>query len=324
MNIIALVLKYALCIMGISYFITTGWSFYKPWGYVLEKSFQLLYLATLPVVIAYIIIIECTYCALTLADILKEEGIARAKRKKVFFVASMGIISCTNLLLLNFAFSTKGENLVSSGYLLTGFPLFLMVFLSYAALIWCNPYRTMGFWMLENVLFVAWRRIESKNTYRQVQSVENKIELDVATLKPIGARKIVLMDILLMVSSRDGVYIYLRSGCCLYTSTKVRRLFTDKQLSWFVEYQKGMRGNLMHIGGVSANGREIKLMANLYNVLQNRQALSDFEMSHLLKLSPVYKEKIAQEIKHKKKLNKAVLSQVVYLKTVFEMSRNRV
>lgn len=80
----------------------------------------------------------------------------------------------------------------------------------------------------------------------------------------------------------------------------------------------------MHIGGVSANGREIKLMANLYNVLQNRQALSDFEMSHLLKLSPVYKEKIAQEIKHKKKLNKAVLSQVVYLKTVFEMSRNRV
>lgn len=131
---------------------------------------------------------------------------------------------------------------------------------------------------------------------------------------------ILLMDILLIISHREGVYIYLRSGRCIYTESKLYIVFNEVNLDWFSEYHKGARVNLAHL--VSADCKEGLLHVNEedYKLLKEVWSKSDFELNHLLAISPVYIDRIKQQIENREQLNKAVLSQSIQLKSVIELN----
>ena len=124
-------------------------------------------------------------------------------------------------------------------------------------------------------------------------------------------KKTVLMDILLLRSSRKGLFIYFRSGCCIHIHKKVTDLFTKEQLAWFVTYQKGARANLAHLL-CGSDTTQLQWAEGTYRGFVEGSDKSHFEVQQMLSVTPVFQEKIAQELLLKEYMDKSVLSLTIF------------
>lgn len=314
MNAITFIVRYAFYIPLIAYLLTTNWEFYRPMLYLRAEGFVPLYLFSLIGVAMYICIIEAFYCLQVFAHIKKHGGIARSKRKLRFFLSSLATTATINLIFLHYDFSTKQQTLHSAGYLKSGLFFFLLVMLSYMALVWYKPRNTIGFWVMERFVVKVVEGIEQKHDTNPAPTSENEAYRLTEQADSTYGLTLVVMDILLLTSGRGGVYLYLRSGRCIYRDIKLKALFNDEQLSWFAEYQKGSRVNLMHLKSLGKFDNHLHFSPSLYTSFVEGLEKSPYESRMLLELSPAYHEKLTQELRNKKMLDKTVLSQSIYLK----------
>lgn len=261
------------------------------------------------------------------------------------------LITTANLIFLDYAFSVKGASLISTGYLNSGLFFFLTIFSLYAISVWYRPQYSLGYWLHEFDMIKIMDRImhkngssqmliaaaEAKDNLRVVVEVEeefiNKEEeyrflettlalpevgpyngqndstMAYGTIKDLS--NVILMDILLVISGRRGICIYLRNGRCVFLSKKMKDLFTNEQLAWLVSYQKGARVNLIHLIASSGDSIDQLWDKNTWIHFMDGVEKSKFELDDRLRIAPSYLENLAQQIQYKGKLDKTVLSRKI-------------
>lgn len=335
MNALAFVLKYVVRIFIIAYLVTTNWRFLDFMDYLNAPKFWPLYWATCVVVGIYMVIIEAVYCVLVLNHSKRIGGIPKGKRKIAFFLTGITIVTAINLIFLYFVLSTAEHSFISARYWRSGFVFFLLLFMAYEAWVWYNPRTTWGFWVMERWVTKVVHGIEQKAapssaTYLEQAVAEDEMTITVDEVEAeieentertqlfIEAVSVVLMEILFIISQREGVYIYLRSGQCLFTEAKLAMLFKEEQLTWFSEYRKGARVSLAHL--VSALNEDGILDLNKLHLKAFREiwTKSAIELHGFLAPSPVYVDRIKQQIENKQQLDKVLLSNSIQLKSVIQ------
>lgn len=120
------------------------------------------------------------------------------------------------------------------------------------------------------------------------------------------------MDILLVISSREGIYLYLRNGKRIFVTTKMKNFFTADQLAWLLSYQKGARVNLIHLIVGAGAFLDSFWCKNTYHNFMEGCGKSLLELAHVLKITPVYLENIAQQILNREQMDRRVLSLNVF------------
>ncbi|MFD2556020.1 hypothetical protein [Sphingobacterium tabacisoli] len=335
MDALVFALKYVVRIFIIAYLLTTNWRFLHIKDYLNAPKFWPLYWATCVAVLIYMGIIEMLYCVLVLNHSRRTGGTPRLKRKIVFFVMGITIVTAINLTFLHFIFSTARHSFISAGYWESGFVFFLLLFIAYEVWIWYRPRTTLGFWVMERWVAKVVQGIEQKASPSSVICTEevalvdtdialsDEIQTEIFTKKGfaqifIGEVSILLMDILLIISQRDGVSIYVRSGRCFFIEAKLAQLFNEGQLAWFTEYRKGARVGLAHLVSAVDEDGLLGLDKHSLKVFREVWEKSALELDSLLTVSPVYIDRIEQQIENKEQLGKAVLSQSIQLKSVIE------
>lgn len=338
MRVLNFVLKYALRIAIIAYLITANWRFLEIFAYLNAPKFWPLYWATCILVLIYMVIIESVYCVLILNHSKTMGGIRRSTRKVVFFVTGITIVTAINLVFLQFLLSSADHTFLTAEYFRSGFVFFLLVFMAYEAWVWYYPKTTLGFWVMERWVGGVVQGIEQKaKPYSPIYTEEEEVliddgsdivvtqgvqletaECDAPRQSFVAEVSIVLMDILLIISQRDGVYTYLRSGQRFFTQAKLAMLFNEEQLAWFAEYRKGARVNLTHLSAAPDSDCVLQLSDQYMLVLREVWKESALELDSFLTVSPVYIDRIEQQIENKEQLDKAVLSESIELKSVIE------
>ncbi|SKB64972.1 hypothetical protein SAMN05660841_01690 [Sphingobacterium nematocida] len=338
MIVFILILKYLLCIPTIAYLITANKKFFLFQEIIASEKFFTLYKPTLVLVSCYLLVIELVYYLFKKRYTAIDKPTPGWRKIVQYIFIALFIVTTFNLVLLDYALSEKDETLISTGYLKSGLFFFLITFFLYAISVWFRPKYSLGYWLhqfavakimdrimhrndSEQVLIAAAENNDNLRLLVQVEEVLKLPEVDTykegedSNITPAtinGLSDVILMDILLVISSRKGIYLYLRSGQCIFVSKKMKDLFTKEQLVWLVSYQKGARVNLIHLVANVGHSIDSLWSSNTYNHFMDGIEKSLFELADMLKMTSTFQENIAQQILHREKLDKTVLSRKVF------------
>ena len=338
MAVFILILKYLLCIPTIAYLITANKKFFLFQEIIASEKFFTLYKPTLVLVSCYLLVIELVYYLFKKRYTAVDKPTPGWRKIIQYIFIALFIVTTFNLVLLDYAFSERNETLISTGYLKSGLFFFLTTFFLYAISVWFKPKYSLGYWLHQFAVTKIMGRIMRKNDSEQmlIAAAENNdnLSLVVETVEELklpevdlykeleensitpatinGVSDVILMDILLVISGRQGIYLYLRNGQCIFVSKKLKDLFTKEQLVWLISYQKGARVNLIHLVANAGQSIDSFWSRNMYNSFMDGIEKSLFELSDMLKITSTFQENIAQQILHREKLDKTVQSRKVF------------